>query len=1500
MTVKRNRVDMIDCDSNPEAELLLCRDITEVGSLLWDEHLIETILEAAKCRVRIGTIEFPLRTFTNAFHSLLAATKFKQDLLPFDEFRSLFLDTCVHLKDRFADELLDELHKNERFGNLWADLENVVIGSISQQYATTVFRSDSNVTNFSDAFWLASRDRMSKENMTLFSWIANKSEFSCKLDHLLASFIRPELIDVMNQCMRFAHSAYRTRELLVTMANDKELMSRMTCPQSSFDVSIVHSQQAENMNKALRTRLRFFVFTLEQIVSHFRELFAEKVRYVFQTKRDEIVNASSLKEVETAVAEGHRNLTEIVVRTGVRRMVHETMDMFMSMTDEIRLRSVSNTLDLDYLQRCEESVRKTLNTLLSLHASWGNDKDSIFFHLSMTLEFYSGIENIRRILSQHAADVLYVHQHNEFGDEDEAKKCKNELMTDVMDMMGTDTEAAMLGMAYRALNLETANMDVPSDDRMLELVEEAKEKVKEDVKQGANRKYFKNIVKEIRDGKAEEEEMEVMQVQHSRKDPISKKDIVYPVINKKCGHVYDKESIMEFANRKKTIKCAMQGCSETIKIAVLSTIQRQMSATATISPPARELKTSSICGYLHRIEVRSIGLITRRRYWFALCDTTPYLYWYKDSDDVKCIGRVSLSGAAFTYDPKEKGRFEIHSNNEVIVLECSSDKQRNEWMKALQSTRKRSWKAAKSKSDSCLDISSLTGRNSAAVFEEPSSPSPVPPPRSPKPKKRTQIPTNPEESTETPEETAGEDEPREEVGEPEKAEREEAGNERTESAQTPEASTTEWYLNPNGQLNERSLQMPKTIESPESVLKRLADQSIEAPMRAIRRNLSVWKSGSSRQNTGDEPIVSNRKGTVSSVDLTPEEKCIELTDKVTSLEEVVDSLRAALLLAQRNNEALKKIEDMGENNEEMREYLLEKERQVTELHISNSMNARRVRDLEDQNVKLEDTINDLQQSVEAFRESLRTKEELILRMCEEENRDDLLGPATSAANSERNMSLLADANGIVSDVEVPEGILVDVTSIDYEEATRRVLDEENVKDIGELQDLVEGYRTQNQFLNAEIVELHAIIQSLEDREKKLIRQNFDLEACYYQLKSRYLMVLNHFKSPTKPGKIMEPGVLKELLEESARTPRESQQNLTDQLGFYKKDLIGESDDLLDTATFYMKKANDITEATKLEQSEEYMKWLQSWDSFLVNNTVSRQVAIMSSPDLKTLIRTGVPPAYRGRVWKSIVTHWVKDAQAELGNGYYGSMLKKASAKKQDGSYDAAIKQIDLDLARTLPTNKLFDEPDSANIEKLRNVLYAFRYHNSHVGYCQGLNRLAAIALLYLDEQDAFWFLIACVEHLQPEGYYTSSLIGAVADQKVLRDLVAEKLPKLAAHLRSLEVDLSLFALCWFLTCFVDVLPHSIYLTIFDAFLYEGNKVLFRFALALLKICEPHVLQCKTIGTVHQCLSKAQDHITDFKSLAQVAFNELNPFPQKSIETKRQLYVSQLKDTGHCM
>ena len=56
-------------------------------------------------------------------------------------------------------------------------------------------------------------------------------------------------------------------------------------------------------------------------------------------------------------------------------------------------------------------------------------------------------------------------------------------------------------------------------------------------------------------------------------------------------------------------------------------------------------------------------------------------------------------------------------------------------------------------------------------------------------------------------------------------------------------------------------------------------------------------------------------------------------------------------------------------------------------------------------------------------------------------------------------------------------------------------------------------------------------------------------------------------------------------------------------------------------------------------------------------------------------------------------------------------------------------------------------------------------------YCQGFNRIAAIALLFLDEEDAFWCLLYIVEVLMPESYYTKQMSGALVDQaRMIRSL----------------------------------------------------------------------------------------------------------------------------------
>lgn len=62
------------------------------------------------------------------------------------------------------------------------------------------------------------------------------------------------------------------------------------------------------------------------------------------------------------------------------------------------------------------------------------------------------------------------------------------------------------------------------------------------------------------------------------------------------------------------------------------------------------------------------------------------------------------------------------------------------------------------------------------------------------------------------------------------------------------------------------------------------------------------------------------------------------------------------------------------------------------------------------------------------------------------------------------------------------------------------------------------------------------------------------------------------------------------------------------------------------------------------------------------------------------------------------------------------------------------------------------------------------------------------------------------------------------DQRVFKDFLAEKLPRLTAHFEQHQIDVSLITFNWFLVAFVDSLVSDILLRVWDAFLYEGTKV----------------------------------------------------------------------------
>lgn len=71
-------------------------------------------------------------------------------------------------------------------------------------------------------------------------------------------------------------------------------------------------------------------------------------------------------------------------------------------------------------------------------------------------------------------------------------------------------------------------------------------------------------------------------------------------------------------------------------------------------------------------------------------------------------------------------------------------------------------------------------------------------------------------------------------------------------------------------------------------------------------------------------------------------------------------------------------------------------------------------------------------------------------------------------------------------------------------------------------------------------------------------------------------------------------------------------------------------------------------------------------------------------------------------------------------------------------------------------------------------------------------------------------LLVYVTHylLQPD-YFTGGLQGALVDQEVLKELIAQKLPRLTAHLADYEVNITNITLPWIMSLFYSVVPFEV-------------------------------------------------------------------------------------------
>ncbi|XP_015435801.1 PREDICTED: TBC1 domain family member 9 [Dufourea novaeangliae] len=238
----------------------------------------------------------------------------------------------------------------------------------------------------------------------------------------------------------------------------------------------------------------------------------------------------------------------------------------------------------------------------------------------------------------------------------------------------------------------------------------------------------------------------------------------------------------------------------------------------------------------------------------------------------------------------------------------------------------------------------------------------------------------------------------------------------------------------------------------------------------------------------------------------------------------------------------------------------------------------------------------------------------------------------------------------------------------------------------------------------------------------------------------------------------------------------------------------------------------------------------------------RGITMYRTTETAKLIIQGVPQTLRGEVW---LTFSGALNEMVMNPGLYKSLVDQSLGKSCQ-----ANEEIERDLHRSLPEHPAFQS--DTGISALRRVLSAYAWKNPQIGYCQAMNIVASVLLIYCSEESAFWQLCNVCESLLPD-YYDRRVVGALVDQGLLEELAAEYLPTLHARLQELGL-IKVISLSWFLTIFLSVMPTSSAVNIMDCFFYDGAKVIFQIALTVLEWNQDKLLNCRDDGEAMQLLT----------------------------------------------
>ncbi|XP_029296961.1 fibrous sheath CABYR-binding protein [Cottoperca gobio] len=304
------------------------------------------------------------------------------------------------------------------------------------------------------------------------------------------------------------------------------------------------------------------------------------------------------------------------------------------------------------------------------------------------------------------------------------------------------------------------------------------------------------------------------------------------------------------------------------------------------------------------------------------------------------------------------------------------------------------------------------------------------------------------------------------------------------------------------------------------------------------------------------------------------------------------------------------------------------------------------------------------------------------------------------------------------------------------------------------------------------------------------------------------------------------------------------------------------------------------------------KWIHiisQWDRILLKKTSK----------VKVQCQKGIPASLRAKCWPLLCGATDKMKQSE-------NLFQSLDSQSALQSW---VDVIERDLDRQFPFHEMFLSKDGHGQRGLFRVLKAYTQYQPEEGYCQAQGPVAAVLLMNMPAEEAFWCLAQISEQYLP-GYYSPLLEGVLFDAAMLTWVLKRTCPAAHKHLQHHGVEPLMFATDWLMCLFTRHLPFNTLLRVWDLFFCHGVRVLLQVAAVLVrrvlgraeqrKQCQGQMETLERLRGVREEVQEEDDTFIAEVCSVQLSARDLEKQSEKELQKWRKDRPSSTFDpTGRC-